>query len=140
MTSSALARTAPLTLLDDRFDKIENAYSMAEFPEEEEDDYNDAASLASGMSRVSKAYSTQSGLSGVSGVSSYSRAEDSEAPQLMRTDFDGIMDDFLGSHNKAGKFGKRIRKGKTLTGMQQWDEIRGQLGPARMKSGVRGEK
>lgn len=140
MTSSALARTAPLTLLDDRFDKIENAYSMAEFPEEEEDEYNDSQSLASGMtsaSRVSKAYSTQSGLSGVSGVSSYSRAEDEEAPQLVRSDFDGIMDDFLGSHNKAGKFGKRIRKGKTMTGMQQLDEVRKGLGPARMKSGAK---
>ncbi|CZT21587.1 related to low-temperature viability protein LTV1 [Ramularia collo-cygni] len=139
MTSSALARTAPLTLLDDRFDKIENAYSLAEFPEEEEDAYNDSQSLASGMtgaSRVSKAYSTQSGLSGVSGVSSYSRAEDDEAPNLVRSDFDGIMDDFLGSHNKAGKFGKRIRKGKTLTGMQQLDEIRGQLGPARREGRV----
>lgn len=139
MTSSALARTAPLTLLDDRFDKIENAYSLAEFPEEEEDAYNDSQSLASGMtgaSRVSKAYSTQSGLSGVSGVSSYSRAEDEEAPNLVRSDFDGIMDEFLGGHNKAGKFGKRIRKGKTLTGMQQLDEVRGQLGPARREGRV----
>lgn len=143
MTSSALARTAPLTLLDDRFDKIESAYSLAEFPEEEEEEEeeynNDSHSLASGLtsaSRVSKAYSTRSGLSGISGVSSYSRADDEEAPQLVRSDFDGIMDEFLGSHNKAGKFGKRIRKGKTLTGMQQLDEVRGGLGPARREGRV----
>jgi protein LTV1 len=143
MTSSALARTGPLTLLDDRFDKIENAYAMAEFPEEEEDDYlAENASAMSGMTGLSKAskasrYSTASGMSGVSGVSSYSRATDSEAPQLTRSDFDGIMDDFLGTHSKTGKLGRRVKRGGPQTGMEQLDEIRSQLGPARMKNGAR---
>ncbi|SMR59762.1 unnamed protein product [Zymoseptoria tritici ST99CH_3D1] len=143
MTSSALARTGQLTLLDDRFDKFENAYSMAEFPEEEEDEFlADNASAMSGMTGLSKAskasrYSTASGMSGVSGVSSYSRATDSEAPQLTRSDFDGIMDDFLGSHSKTGKLGRRVKRGGPQSGMEQLNEIRSQLGPARMKTGAK---
>lgn len=140
MTSSSLARTDPLTTLDDRFDKLEAAYSLAEFPEEEEDDYlADNGSMASGMTGLSKAskvskYSNMSGLSGVSGVSSYSRATDSEAPQLMRSDFDGIMDDFLGSYSKTGKAGRRVKRGAPQGGMAQLDEVRKGLGDARVSS------
>lgn len=138
MTSSSLARTDPLTTLDERFDKMEHAYGLAEFPEEEEDEYlADNGSIASGMTGLSKAskmsrYSTKSGASGVSGVSSYSRADDEEAPQLIRSDFDGIMDDFLGTHSRAGKLGQRIKRQGPMTGMAQLDEIRSGLGPARL--------
>jgi protein LTV1 len=47
------------------------------------------------------------------------------------------MDDFLGTHSKTGKLGRRVKRGGPQTGMEQLDEIRSQLGPARMKSGAR---
>lgn len=138
MTSSSLVRTDQHTLLDDRFDKLEEAYSLAEFPEDM-DDFDEGASAASGMTGLSKAskvskYSTMSGMSRASGVSSYSRASDAEAPQLIRSDFDGIMDDFLGSYSKTGKAGRRVKRGGPQTGMQQLNEVRAGLGPARLKS------
>ncbi|CAK3940564.1 low-temperature viability ltv1 [Lecanosticta acicola] len=137
MTSSALARTGPLTTLDERFDKMENAYSLAEFPEEEEDGYlAENASAVSGMTGMSKAsrvskYSSASGLSGVSGVSSYSRATDSEAPQLVRSDMDGIMDEFLANHSKAGKRGTKVKRFGPQTGLEQLDEVRRDAGGKR---------
>lgn len=112
MTSSALHRTEGLTLLDQRFDKIEEEYAAEDFP--------DDASMVSGMSKMT-------GLSKMSGMSGFSNL--SEAPQL-RSDFDSIMDDFLGSHSMAGK--RRVRKGKPQSGLEQLDEIRQGLGPARV--------
>ena len=137
MTSSSLARTDQQTLLDDRFDKIEEAYTLAEFPEEEDMDEN--ASAMSGMTGLSKAsqmskYSNVSGLSGVSGVSSYSRMSDADAPKLVRSDFDGVMDEFLGGYSTSGKHGRRVKRGGPQSGMQQLDEIRTGLGPAKLKS------
>lgn len=136
MTSSALARTAQQTLLDSRFDKIEEEYTADELADEGMDDSISAVSGATGASKASNLskYSAMSGMSGVSGISSYSRATDSEAPQLQRSDFDSIMDDFLGGYNKAGKLGKRVRRGAPMTGMEQLDEVRKGLGPARLKS------
>lgn len=137
MTSSALARTDQQTLLDARFDKIEEAYAADELADDEED--ADIASLASGMTGMSKASkasrrSNVSGLSGMSGISSYSRASDSEAPQLERTDFNSIMDEFLGSYSTTGKAGRRVKRLAPQTGMQQLDEVRQGLGPARFKA------
>ncbi|KAF2114974.1 Low temperature viability protein [Lophiotrema nucula] len=114
MTSSALHRTEGLTLLDQRFDKIEEEYAAEDFP--------DDASMMSGISKMS-GLSKMSGMSGMSNMS--------EAPQL-RSDFDSIMDDFLGSHSKAGK--RRIRKGAPQSGLAQLEEIRQGLGPARVKT------
>lgn len=116
MTSSALHRTEGLTLLDQRFDKIEEEYAAEDFP--------DDASVASKMSGVS-GLSKMSGMSGMSGYSNMS-----EAPQL-RSDFDSIMDDFLGSHSMAGK--RRVKKGKPQSGLEQLEEIRKGLGPARIE-------
>lgn len=50
----------------------------------------------------------------------------------MRGDFDGIMDDFLGNYTTSGK--KHIKKGKYQSGMEQLDEVRKQLGPARIRT------
>ncbi|KAL5121636.1 Protein ltv1 [Pleosporales sp. CAS-2024a] len=108
MSSSALHRTEGLTLLDQRFDKMEEEYADDGFGE-----FPDDASMVSGVSKMS-------------GVSQWSR---SEAPQL-RSDLDSIMDDFLGSHHVAGK--RRVKKGKQQTGLEQLDEIRQGLGPARV--------
>ena len=139
MTSSALARTDQQTLLDSRFDKIEEEYAAEELADEGMDDSASVASGATGASKASNLskYSAMSGTSGVSGISSYSRATDSEAPQLQRTDFDSIMDDFLGGYSKTGKLGKRVKRGGPQSGMEQLDEVRKGLGPARVKSKAR---
>ena len=131
MTSSALARTDQQTLLDSRFDKIEENYAVEEELAEDEGSAHfndDALSAASGASRTSR-YSTAS--SGLSGISSYSRASDTSAPQLQRADFDSIMDGFLGGYSKAGR---RVKRGAPQTGMQQLEEVRRGLGPARLKA------
>lgn len=140
MSSSALVRTDQQNLLDDRFDKLEEAYTIAEEMEDEDEmgPMNDSMSTASGMTGLSKAskaskYSQMSGLSGVSGISSYSRATDSEAPQLERSDFNSIMDDFLGNHSISGKASKKLKRFGPQTGMEQLDEVRSGLGPARRK-------
>ncbi|KFA63244.1 hypothetical protein S40285_04902 [Stachybotrys chlorohalonatus IBT 40285] len=98
MTSSSLVRTEQMTLLDARFDKIEEQYTG---------DIDD--DLAS-MSAVSTASSVQGPL---------------------RNDFDGIMDDFLGNFTKPGK--RTSKKSKAQTGVEQLDEIRKGLGPARIR-------
>ncbi|OAL50911.1 Low temperature viability protein [Pyrenochaeta sp. DS3sAY3a] len=121
MSSSALHRTEGLTLLDQRFDKIEEEYADDGF------DFPDDASMASGMSKMSGL----SKMSAVSGMSAWS--SNSEAPQL-RGDFDSIMDDFLEGHHTQGK--RRVRKGRQQTGLEQLDEVRMGLGPARVSAGT----
>jgi len=117
MTSSALHRTEGLTLLDERFEKIEEEYATEDFP--------DDASMVSGMSKMS-GLSKMSGMSGMSGISGTS-----EVPQL-RSDFDGIMDGFLGGYSMSGK--RRVKKGGYQTGLEQLDEIRKGLGPAKVRA------
>ncbi|EMC97103.1 hypothetical protein BAUCODRAFT_32847 [Baudoinia panamericana UAMH 10762] len=145
MTSSALARTDQQTLLDARFDRVlENEDMLDEIAEEAS--LPDTTSLASGMTGMSKAsavsrysnLSRQSGASGMSRMSSYSRATDSEAPQLIRADFDRMMDDFLGGYGKVGKAGGRVKRGGQQSGMEQLEEIRKGLGPARVRTKVAG--
>ncbi|KAF2866474.1 Low temperature viability protein [Massariosphaeria phaeospora] len=126
MTSSALHRTEGLTLLDQRFDRIEEEYAA---DAEEDMEFPDDASMLSGMSKMS-GLSKMSGMSNMSGMSGVSNA--SQAPEL-RSDFDSIMDDFLGTHSlQPGK--RRIRKGAPQTGLQQLEEVRKGLGPARVKT------
>ncbi|KAF5243225.1 hypothetical protein FAUST_2966 [Fusarium austroamericanum] len=98
MTSSSLVRTEQMTLLDARFDKIEEAYN------EDMDDDMQSVSAVSTMSTV-------------------------QGP--LRSDFDGIMDDFLGNFTKPGK--RTNKKNKAQTGLEQLDEIRQGLGPARIR-------
>lgn len=134
MTSSALARTDAQTLLDARFDKIEESYAEDGFDEYDGgSEFNDTESLVSGVSRVSgmSKMSAASGMSRASGISSYSRASDAEAPELVRTDFDDIMDGFLAGHSRTGGRGRFIKKSGYQTGLEQLDEIRKGVGPAR---------
>lgn len=137
MTSSALARTDGLRLLDDRFEKIEALYSLDEYDEEA---YDDTASMASGMSKMSR-FSTASRFSTMSSASNFDKPNPS---------FDAMMDDFLestggvtsksnnhwadtassrmrGGHGR-GKLGKN---GNEKKGMKMLDEVRSGLGPAR---------
>ncbi len=105
MTSSSIFRTEGQTLLDARFDKIEEDYA-----EDDMDMDDGGASIVTGTSMAS-----------------------SLAPSLVqRSDFDSIMDDFLGGHSMSGK--KRVKKGGYQSGMEQLDEVRKGLGPARIKS------
>lgn len=103
MTSSSIFRTEGQTLLDARFDKIEEDYA-----EDEMDVDDGAASVMTGTSLAS-----------------------SQAPPLTtRSDFDSIMDDFLGGYSMSGK--KRVKKGGYQSGIEQLDEVRKGLGPARV--------
>ncbi|RMJ15957.1 hypothetical protein CDV36_004371 [Fusarium kuroshium] len=102
MTSSSLVRTEQMTLLDARFDKIEERYN-----EDLEDDMQ-SMSAVSTMSTV-------------------------QGP--IRSDFDNIMDDFLGNYTKPGK--RTSKKTKAQTGLEQLDEIRKGLGPARIRGRIR---
>lgn len=103
MTSSSLYRTEGLTLLDARFDKVEEDYA-----EDDVDDEDGGASVVTATSATS-----------------------SQAPPL-RSDFDSIMDDFLNGYSTSGR--KRIKKGKNQSGIDQLDEIRRGLGPAKIKT------
>ena len=104
MTSSSLLRTEGQTLLDARFDKIEEEYA--------EDDMVGDADDNDGMASV---------FSGTASVAS------SQAPPLTtRKDFDSIMDEFLGNYSMSGK--KRLKKGGYQSGLEQLDEIRRELG------------
>lgn len=109
MTSSSLARTEGLTLLDARFDKIEEYYA------EDGIDMDDGtASIVTGSSLAS-----------------------SQAPPLTtRSDFESIMDDFLGGYSMSGK--KRVKKGGYQSGIEQLDELRKGLGPARVRASKAG--
>jgi protein LTV1 len=44
-----------------------------------------------------------------------------------RADFEGLLDEFLGEYSMHGK--KRVKKGKWKNGVEQFDEIRKELGP-----------
>lgn len=135
MTSSALARTDAQTLLDARFDKIEESYAEDDFGDYDGSEFNDTESLASGVSGMSK-MSYASGMSRASGISSYSRASDAEAPELVREDFDSIIDGFIAGHSRTGGRGRFIKKSGYQSGLEQLDEVRKQLGPARKTKGL----
>jgi protein LTV1 len=124
MTSSSLYRNEGLTLLDARFDKIEEEYADDNFPADDDD--NDTSSILSGQ------ISNTSGMSNLSNMSKISRSS-SQAPSLvLRKDFDNIMDEFLGGYSMSGK--RRVKKGGYQSGMEQLDEIRRELGKPRLGS------
>jgi protein LTV1 len=56
----------------------------------------------------------------------------STVPGSVRGDFDSIMDDFLGNYSMSGK--KHVKKGKYQSGLEQLDEVRKGLGPARFRT------
>ena len=129
MTSSALHRTEGQTLLDERFDKIEEQYA-------DDDNYaDDDVSLASGATGMT-GMSKMSGLSSLSAISGVSGRLDE--PKSMRSDFGSIIDDFSNQYSKTGRSGRKIKKGGNQTGMQQLDEVRKGLGPARLNTSKAG--
>lgn len=148
MTSSALARTEQLTTLDDRFDSLldreygdEYADSLSQI--DEGDENMSLASGATGLSRGSRASyasraSNVSACSKTSGISTYSRASDAEAPKLVPSQFDDILDQFISTHSTVGKRGRqRVRRGVgKADGLEQLDDVRGELGRPRTKKGA----
>ena len=122
MTSSSLARTEGQQLLDARFERVEAMYALDEV--DELDDEDCGISLVSGTSRQSK----------------MSTLSTSFADPDVRTDLDGVMDGFLDSWDKGhpgggkrkGAKGKRGKNGNEVLGMRILDEIRGELGPAKV--------
>jgi protein LTV1 len=112
MTSSSLFRTEHMTILDARFDKIDEEYQQ---DDDEEEDGDGTMSVVSGMSGLSMA-------SSVTGP--------------VREDFDDILDDYLGTtelrtrqlrKDKANK-GKRAQEGVAAL-----DAMRKALGPAHIR-------
>jgi protein LTV1 len=125
MTSSSLARTDGQQLLDAQFDRaLETIYSEA-------DEFDD---MDGGMSQIS-------GMTGMTGRSKMSQLSTTSFADegAVRDDFGGMMDDFLGDWNKAnpggkkrGAKGKRGKNGNEKFGLEQLDEVRAELGPARL--------
>ncbi len=68
-------------------------------------------------------------LDDMASVSAASTTSSVQGP--IRGDFDSIMDEFLGSYSMSGK--KHVKKGKYQSGIEQLDEVRRGLGPARIK-------
>ncbi|EFY95107.2 Low temperature viability protein [Metarhizium robertsii] len=64
-------------------------------------------------------------------MASISQASTSSVVGPTRRDFDGILDDFLGSYTKPGK--RTSKKSKAQTGLEQLEEIRRELGPPRIR-------
>lgn len=123
MTSSSLNRGDGLQLLDARFDQVEKMYKLDEM--DEFDDMDGGASMISGMT-------------GASRMSKISTASFADAGAV-RSDFGGMMDEFLGDWNKAnpggrrkGAKGKRGKNGNEIHGLHQLEEVRRELGPARI--------
>ncbi|KAL9128121.1 MAG: hypothetical protein Q9217_003142 [Psora testacea] len=131
MTSSSLARTEGQTLLDARFDKIEEEYADEDGDVDMDMD-NDAASTFSKGSMASKMsnFPQASNLSRASNMSAMSMTS-SQAPTLTSPGFESIMDEFLGGYSMSGK--KRVRKGGYQSGIEQLDELRRELGPAKVQ-------
>ena len=127
MTSSSLARTEGQSLLDARFDKMERLYA----DDEMDMDADDTASTLSMLSKDSR-LSAVSHLSKASNISKLSTAS-SQAPDVTAQGYDAMMDDFLGAYKMAGG-GKRVSAGQYRTGMQQLDDVRKELGSARVKT------
>ncbi|KAI0977133.1 Low temperature viability protein [Xylaria arbuscula] len=115
MTSSSLVRTEQLGLLDARFEILEQKQYNPDHDDYDwgGDEDDDAKSTAMSMMSTSS----------VTGP--------------LRSDFDSILDDFLGDYSKVGK--KTVKKGQWGNGVEQFDEFRRELGPARIpaKYGVK---
>lgn len=116
MTSSSLVRTEQMGILDARFDNLEQkTYNR------DDDDFGYAGSAMDD--------DTNSMVSGVTGMTGMSNMSSVTGP--VRSDFDSVLDDFLGGHSTFNK--KYLRKGGWKSGTAQLDEIRRELGPARVK-------
>lgn len=137
MTSSALNRTEGHRLLDDRFERIEALYAL---DEEGEEGFGDDMSMVSGMTGMSK----------MSKFSQFSEAPsliDASGQAVPPSNFNSIMDGFLDNWQdrapqtkRKGAKAKRGKNGNEVIGMRMLDEIRSELGPARIPAKVAAAK
>lgn len=111
MSSSILSRTETQSVLDQRFEKLQEIYA--------DDDFNDGASQISGMS-------------GLSNLSKLSTA--SVEASVTRADFNSIMDEFIGEYSEVGRRTRRVKHLQPQSGLEQLREIREGLGPALVKT------
>ena len=126
MTSASLARTEGQELLDARFGRMAEQYSLDQADEGLGDDEDGGVSIVSGLSKQSK-------------MSTLSTKSFQDGPA--RHDLDSMMDGFLerwkegnpGGGKRVGTKGKRGKNGNEAVGMAMLDEIRQGLGPARIK-------
>ena len=129
MSSSSLARTEGQQLLDQRFDRLEAIYD-----EDEGDDYDDEDGGMSVATDASK-FSTTSKMSRMSSTSTRSFRGGPLPGHL-----DSMMNEFLGGWNQGhpdggkrqGPKGKRGKNGNEVLGIKMLDEVRHDLGPARI--------
>lgn len=126
MTSSSIARTDGHRLLDARFEKFEALYSLDE-GEEYDGSMADDMSMASGMSRASKFSQAPSLVS-------------QGDPETLPSNFDEMMDGFLGEWQdtrgggkRKGKKGKLGKHGNEAAGIKMLDDIRQGLGPPNIR-------
>jgi protein LTV1 len=81
--------------------------------------------------KIEEQYSLNEDMDDMASVSAASSTASSvQGP--VRGDFDNIMDDFLGNYSMSGK--RNVKKGKYQSGMEQLEEVRKGLGPARIRS------
>jgi protein LTV1 len=127
MTSSSLARTDGQRLLDDRFAKVEESYATSNA-----DEFCDGVDGECGVS-------VASGLSRHTTASVVSTRSFADGP--VRSDFDGMVDEFLDgwdkNHPGGGKgkaaHSRRGKDGNEKISLKMLDEVRQGLGPARLK-------
>lgn len=132
MTSSSLARTEAMSTLDSRFDRILDSYM--ESIDESDEKFDDNMSQTTEMTSNTRASHLR--LSGKKALDS----ERSEGPsQLQSLQFQVAMDDFLEHPATKSRGGQRSKNKNSRSGamrrrgMEQLDEIRQGLGPARLK-------
>ncbi|KAI0445500.1 Low temperature viability protein [Xylaria telfairii] len=114
MTSSSLVRTEHLSLLDARFEVLEQKQYNPDHDDYEWDGDEDDDAKSTAMSMMSTASSVTGPL---------------------RSDFDSILDDFLDDYSMHGK--KTVKKGKWGNGIEQFDEFRRELGAAKVPAKYR---
>lgn len=138
MTSASLARTEAQQVLDARFDRVAELYALDEEGDDFDDEEDGGVSVISGASKMSMA-------SQASVVSTKSFADEG----AVRSDLEGMMDGFLEGWERGGgkiggpgdggggkKKGKRGKNGNEVIGLSMLDEIRKELGPARVGIGA----
>jgi protein LTV1 len=81
--------------------------------------------------KIEEQYGLNEDMDDMASVSAASSTA-SSVTRPVRGDFDNIMDDFLGNYSMSGK--RNVKKGKYQSGMEQLDEVRKGLGPARIRS------
>ena len=145
MSSSSIYRSEGLRTLDARFEKVMESYENDDDDDDDDDDEEGGvwvdvcSSLASGVSGVSgpRSLSGRSGASARTWRTTTTSRRSSGQSLAERKDVDAVMDEFLGGYRVVGGGGGkkgRGKKGVQSAGLRELDEIRRELGPARVRA------